>query len=717
MIGKQILNYKITKKIGEGGMATLYEAVHTTFENRKVAIKVLDPILTRNKDIVSRFVSEAKIMANLDHQNIVKVVDFEQDTELMAIIMELLNGISLKDAIRNNNFSEDTNINIFRQVVNAIDYGHNKGVVHRDIKPSNVFLINNLQQAKVLDFGIAKLLNSDNQKTATGLQMGTPMFMSPEQVRGLNSIDHRTDIYSLGVLLYYMFARKTPYDKTASQFDILSKIVNQPIPDLENFPQINRIVKKATAKNPDERYQTCQELLAAIDERNELSGFISVNPDFDEKKSIQQPNKIPEKQENKTDLSNDNQEKVAENQANTQKKEKKQAIKPKKKSKIGRILFFLLLLLLIIWLLSKLGLFNNSKTWQVYFGGDKNEEIYSVTTIKNNVYAVGFSKSYGSSMNWYLTALNKKGKQIWFKDIDAFNRGDAAHAIIPTNDGNLLIVGGAYKNDEYQAQNRVMKISPKGEIIWDKFYGYNGWDEAVDVVAADKGSFIFIFTDNSNAKTQSGVYKIDANGNLIWEQSVGEYADFSPRDIFKVTDNKYIICGKATYSEKTTKAFLFEINNKGKVLWSKTYGDYGKYWDAECVTETLNGDFLLAGYSQEGDEKKLLVFKTNALGVMNDFYIFSDEQQAAMSIKKTDDNNFILAGYTENDNNKDGLIIKMTDNFVVLWKRIYGGSKTDVFRSVWIDDNNIYAAGYTKSHSYNNDKQAWILKLDQNGKM
>ncbi len=376
----------------------------------------------------------------------------------------------------------------------------------------------------------------------------------------------------------------------------------------------------------------------------------------------------------------------------------------------------ILLIIVALFLLIKSNIFKSRKTWEVYSGGDQNEEIYSLTVDKNNVYAVGFTKSYGTSMNWYLTEINSKGKIIWDRNIDAFNRGDAAHSIIKTNDGNFLIVGGAYKNEDYQAQNRVMKISPKGKTIWDKFYGYEGWDEAIDVVAADNGTFIFIFTDTSNPKSKCGIFKIDASGNLIWEQSIGENADFSPRYIYKVTDQKYLICGKATYSDYTTKAFLSEINDRGKVLWTKTFGNSGDYWDTECVTETGNGDFLLAGYVQDSqDDKHLLVIRTNALGNMSDKYIFDDKQQAALAIQRTDDDNFIIVGYSVKNDDKDGLILKITDNFVVLWSRTYGGSNTDIFRTVEVTDKNIYAGGYTRSHSYNDDKDIWILKLDKNG--
>ncbi len=291
MIGQQILNYRLIKEIGKGGMATVYEAHHLTFENRKVAIKILDSVLSKDNIITKRFINEAKIIATLEHPNIVKVLDFDSKDRILAIIMELLEGENLKETIAEKLLNKEKKILIFKQILQAIEYGHSKGIIHRDIKPSNIFLVNNLSIAKVLDFGIAKMLNSDNQKTITGISMGTPMFMSPEQVKGLKNIDQKSDIYSLGVLLFFIFSEQTPYDKNDSQYNILTKIVNEPLPDLKGNDNINLIIKKATAKNPAERYLNCSEFLEAFENTNELSGFISVNQDFLEKKENEDKHK------------------------------------------------------------------------------------------------------------------------------------------------------------------------------------------------------------------------------------------------------------------------------------------------------------------------------------------------------------------------------------------------------------------------------------------
>jgi len=262
LIGKQILNYKLTRLIGSGGMATVYEAEHIKFKNKKVAIKVLKPILASNENIKTRFENEASIMAGLEHPNITQVIDFEEKKDILAIVMQFLEGEDLTQYINSKGkLPLDEALNIFYQTLEAFAFAHQNGIAHRDVKPANIFLQKN-GVAKILDFGIAKLLSADANLTSTGTQMGTPMYMSPEQVRDSKEIDWRTDIYSLGVVLFYMLNGDAPYKSTeTSSFDIQSKIVFEEFPKLDNLPELNEIIAKATAKKPDDRYQTCEEFM------------------------------------------------------------------------------------------------------------------------------------------------------------------------------------------------------------------------------------------------------------------------------------------------------------------------------------------------------------------------------------------------------------------------------------------------------------------------
>ena len=264
-INKKIGNYTITRKIGEGGMASVYEGVHEKL-GTKVAIKLLSPILARNPQLRQRFENEANFMASLSHPHITRVLDVEEKDETLAIIMDLLEGEDLDARVKRTGPLSTTEVKmIFTQVLNAFDYAHSKGIVHRDIKPANIFIDKN-NQVKILDFGIAKLFGTGNEMTQTGTQMGTPVYMSPEQVKGEKSIDHRSDIYALGVTLYFTLTGKAPYESAEeSSYEIFTKIINEPIPSIENNSILDAIIQKAVSKDRNARYQAVDEMRKELD--------------------------------------------------------------------------------------------------------------------------------------------------------------------------------------------------------------------------------------------------------------------------------------------------------------------------------------------------------------------------------------------------------------------------------------------------------------------
>jgi len=259
MQGELILNYRITRLLGEGGMARVYEAVHIDL-GTKAAIKILDPVLATKGNLKERFRNEARIMTNLHHDNIVMVLDYYEDdtSNTFAIIMEYLEGDDLAGFIKKNGaLSKELAYDLMVKILNAFIYAHGKGLVHRDVKPGNIFITND-KNIKILDFGIAKMIGGDADLTSTGMQMGTPLYMSPEQVKDVKHLDKRSDIYSLGVMFYFMLTGKPPYDKTGlSNYDIFYKIVNEPLPELRNYSEFNYVIKKATAKKREERFDDC----------------------------------------------------------------------------------------------------------------------------------------------------------------------------------------------------------------------------------------------------------------------------------------------------------------------------------------------------------------------------------------------------------------------------------------------------------------------------
>lgn len=269
MINKIINNYKITSQISEGGMGTVFYGEHLTL-NRPVAIKQLHSNLTNNPQFRDRFVNEARILAQLNHPNIITIYDLIEDDGNYYIVMEYIQGDTIDNVMRNmrSAFQLQRALNIFIPTLKAFSYAHSKGIIHRDIKPSNIIL-DEFDVPKVLDFGIAKILQGDLNLTKAGTKMGSLFYMSPEQVTG-NPVDQRSDIYALGVVLYELLTNSLPYNlKTDTEFEIMQAIVNQYPQDISSFrkdiPQnISDVISKACQKDAGMRFSSCQEFESAI---------------------------------------------------------------------------------------------------------------------------------------------------------------------------------------------------------------------------------------------------------------------------------------------------------------------------------------------------------------------------------------------------------------------------------------------------------------------
>ncbi|GAB4130743.1 MAG: hypothetical protein Fur0041_00230 [Bacteroidia bacterium] len=269
MIGKQILQYRIVSLIGEGGMGNVWLAEHMQLP-RKVAIKSLHQHLVKNDQIRHRFKNEAALMVQLQHPGIVSLYDYFEDEDGLYLIMEYVDGMPLDDYIRkvSGPIPEEKAASYMYYILEAFAYAHSKGIVHRDIKPSNILILND-GKVKVLDFGIAKLVNDANNKlTRTGTQLGTVFYMSPEQVQG-QSVDHRSDIYALGVTFFQMLTGQCPYEGMTTEFEVFTKIVNEPLSRASSiYPGVSvhmeYIIETATAKTPAMRFQDCVQFSQAI---------------------------------------------------------------------------------------------------------------------------------------------------------------------------------------------------------------------------------------------------------------------------------------------------------------------------------------------------------------------------------------------------------------------------------------------------------------------
>ena len=278
MIGQLIGAYKIVAKVGEGGMGTVYLGEHQRIA-RKAAIKVLLPELSANPQIVARFFNEARATSLIRHPGIVEVTDCEVLPSGSAyIVMEMLEGESLGGYLRRGaRPTVQRAVFLTRHIADALAAAHEKQIVHRDLKPDNIFLLQGpeavpSQPIKILDFGIAKLVHPSGEehlKTRTGVLLGTPVYMSPEQCRGVGEIDHRTDIYSLGCILYEMISGRPPFVSEGFGELIHShlSVVPRPLSSFESTlpASVDALVARMLAKAPGDRPQTMRRLMAELD--------------------------------------------------------------------------------------------------------------------------------------------------------------------------------------------------------------------------------------------------------------------------------------------------------------------------------------------------------------------------------------------------------------------------------------------------------------------
>jgi serine/threonine protein kinase len=276
VLGESIGSYRITAKLGEGGMGTVYLGEHQ-FIARRAAIKVLLPELSVKKDIVQRFFNEARATAAIHHPGIVEIADCAVLPAGNAyIVMELLEGESLGSYLRKEaRLSVQRAAHLTRYIADALAAAHDKHIAHRDLKPDNVFVLSAEgapSPIKILDFGIAKLLNTEGgqgHRTRTGSLIGTPVYMSPEQCRGTGEIDHRTDIYSLGCILFEMLCGRPPFTHEGFGELIQSHLSVVP-PRIGSFdssfpPSVEALVARLLAKSPADRPQTMRALIEELD--------------------------------------------------------------------------------------------------------------------------------------------------------------------------------------------------------------------------------------------------------------------------------------------------------------------------------------------------------------------------------------------------------------------------------------------------------------------
>ena len=281
LLGEEVDGYRILGVLGKGGMGVVFKAEDVSL-GRLVAIKLIDPKFADEDEYLRRFRREAQALARLRSPNIVMVHALRRTRFGLFIVMEFVDGVSLSEHFDGEHFGEAAVswkrvVPILRQVLSALAHAHSLGVVHRDIKPSNIMLTE-AGEVRVMDFGIAKLLENDPAATVTQGVSGTPYYMSPEQVVGQQVIDGRTDLYSLAMTAYHLLAGRLPFDEDSNLYKIFQHVMETDIPPLQSIRAdipygVSAVIEKALRKPRAERFQSAAEMLAALDEADSTHRF------------------------------------------------------------------------------------------------------------------------------------------------------------------------------------------------------------------------------------------------------------------------------------------------------------------------------------------------------------------------------------------------------------------------------------------------------------
>lgn len=266
IIGENVGPYRLIEKLGKGGMATVFKAYHPSLD-RYVAIKALHPAFMEHPGFIDRFEREAKVVAKLEHPNIVPIHDFSEHEDRPYLVLKYVRGETLKARLEKSKLTYKESRHVFRVISSALAYAHQEGVLHRDVKPSNV-LIEKGGQIYLADFGLARIAETSQTTLSGQMMMGTPHYISPEQAKGLGDLDSGTDIYSLGVMMYELLVGEVPF-QADTPFSVIHDHIYSPLPlPIEMNPDltedIQKAILKALAKKREDRYESIPAMMSTF---------------------------------------------------------------------------------------------------------------------------------------------------------------------------------------------------------------------------------------------------------------------------------------------------------------------------------------------------------------------------------------------------------------------------------------------------------------------
>ena len=265
-VGENVGPYRVIEQLGQGGMATVFKAYHAALD-RYVALKVLHPAFLEDPNFLARFQREARLVAKLEHPNIVPIYDFSEHAGQPYLVMKFIEGETLKARLTNETLRAEDILRVVDAVGAALAYAHRQGILHRDVKPSNVILAED-GQIYLADFGLARIAQSGESTLSSDMILGTPQYISPEQAMGAKDLDARTDIYSFGVMIYEMVVGRVPFSSD-TPFSIIHDHIYSPLPLPHEInpnisPELERMLLKALAKDREDRFSTIEEMVSAF---------------------------------------------------------------------------------------------------------------------------------------------------------------------------------------------------------------------------------------------------------------------------------------------------------------------------------------------------------------------------------------------------------------------------------------------------------------------
>ncbi len=691
-------------------MATVYEAVHIQLGVR-VAIKILKKELQAHGTLRTRFLNEAKITAQLIHPHIVRVLDFIDNKEGAAIVMEYLEGMNLSEYLRHHQPALQQKIKLFLQTLNAIDFAHRHGIIHRDIKPENIFVQRN-NRVKILDFGIAKLTESNLKLTSAGTQMGTPLYMSPEQVKEVSQVDNLTDIYSLGVVFYHLLEGRPPYDtESMSKFEIFSKIVNEPLQKLTRHKEFQPVIDKATRKKPTDRYLTCRDFAADI--KKILSGEKQKNKLSQEiYKTVNIPGNSKTGKLYKVNVANKNN-------------------KTKKRKARSLALKILLPLLIIGGLVGGTYYYQINQNWTVSIPLDGRQEARAIVDNEDGTFTLVENKWKGKWPVIYLMTIDKDGKILSENRVGRI-QAEAKNMI---RSGRKYVLAGYKRKDDIgriwgALVNRRGNILWETDEIWDMNANFwfslkkNKWSTSYDVVENpfnDKKKYLFAGNSEFNYETSSNYDPDDKKITLSvfafnsltkkpywnfigYDEDLNEFKFYQGYVGYGITlgndTESFLVTGSRFRKERSNDVFVIKFDDNGYRLWEKFYGGTG-YDKGFRIAPAVDG-YIVIGFSKsfkDPDKGDAFVFKIDEGGDVIWSYTFGHEGvDEFLSVKRDFINGgYLLAGYTQDSRqNQDMWFIKINEDGKMLWeKKIGDPGKNELARDIIpLEDNYFMGVGY-----------------------